>query len=110
MLGSVLTSVYASTVGDRLTGLGVPAGPVHIAQDSVMAGVEVARQSPEPVSAGLEDTVRQVFVDGLHSAVWVAVAVTAGAALAAVGLLRGAPRGRDSSTAGSDPKATHLAG
>ncbi|QHN19099.1 DHA2 family efflux MFS transporter permease subunit [Gordonia amarae] len=109
VLGSVLTSVYASTVGDRLTGLGVPAGPVHIAQDSVMTGVEVARQSPEPVSAGLEDIVRRVFVDGLHSAVWVAVAVTAGAAVAAVGLLRGAPRGRDSSTADSDPKAADLA-
>ncbi len=98
VLGSVLTSVYATTVGDRLTGLGVSAGSVHTAQDSVMAGVEVARRAPEAVSAKLEDVVQQVFVDGLHSAVWVAVAVTAAAAAAAVGLLRGAPRGRDQDT------------
>lgn len=95
VLGSVLTSVYAATVGDRLTDLGVPAGPVHAARDSVMAGVEVAGQAPGTVSGRLEDVVRQVFVEGLHSAVWVAVAVTAAAAIAAVGLLRGAPSGRD---------------
>ena len=59
-----------------------------------MAGVEVAQRAPEAVSAKLEDVVQQVFVDGLHSAVWVAVAVTAAAAAAAVGLLRGAPRVR----------------
>ncbi|MXP23607.1 DHA2 family efflux MFS transporter permease subunit [Gordonia sp. HNM0687] len=91
VLGSVLTSVYTSGVGERLAALGLPQAVTGVAEESVMAGVEVARQAPAAVGAQLQIAVQEVFVDGLHSAVWVAVAITAAAALAAAYLLRGAP-------------------
>ncbi|MGW0038732.1 DHA2 family efflux MFS transporter permease subunit [Gordonia sp. NPDC003376] len=95
VLGSVLTSIYTSGVGDRLAAIGVPHGPAAIAEQSVMAGVEVAQRAPAAISDAVAVAVQQVFVDGLHAAVWVAVAVTAVAAVGAAVLLRGAPRGAD---------------
>ena len=55
-----------------------------------MAGVEVARRALEAVSAKLEDVVQQVFVDGLHSAVWWRWPSPPLPQAAAVSLLRGA--------------------
>ncbi|MGV9827185.1 MFS transporter [Gordonia sp. NPDC003429] len=95
VLGSVLTSVYASGVGERLAALGLPHAVSAMAQDSVMAGVQVAQQAPATMAAGIRSAVQDVFVDGLHSAVWVAVAVTVAAAVAAAVLLRGAPNRDD---------------
>ncbi|MDL9946554.1 DHA2 family efflux MFS transporter permease subunit [Gordonia sp. ABSL11-1] len=99
VLGSVLTSVYTAGVADRLAGLGVPPSATGIAEDSVMAGVEVAQRAPAAVSDQLRVAVQEVFVDGLHSAVWVAVAVTGVAALAAAYFLRGTVGGRGSAEA-----------
>ncbi|MCX2965789.1 DHA2 family efflux MFS transporter permease subunit [Gordonia aquimaris] len=93
VLGSVLTSVYTTGVADRLSALGLPQTVSGLAEDSVMAGVEVARQAPATVADPIRIAVQEVFVDGLHGAVWVAVAITSAAALAALILLRGAPRG-----------------
>ncbi|MGV9669746.1 MULTISPECIES: MFS transporter [unclassified Gordonia (in: high G+C Gram-positive bacteria)] len=93
VLGSVLTSVYASGVADRLAALGVPHGAADTAGESVMAGVAVAQHAPAVVADSVRVAVQEVFVDGLHSAVWVAVAVTATAAALAAVLLRGDPRG-----------------
>ncbi|MGC4935120.1 DHA2 family efflux MFS transporter permease subunit [Gordonia sp. DT30] len=98
ILGSVLTSVYASGVTDRLGALGVPRDATDIAGQSVMAGVEVAQRAPAAVADTMRAAIQDVFVDGLHSAVWVAVGITAAAAVAAAALLRGAPRGGESAT------------
>ncbi|MFT4126875.1 MAG: DHA2 family efflux MFS transporter permease subunit [Gordonia sp. (in: high G+C Gram-positive bacteria)] len=91
VLGSVLTSVYASGVADRLANLGVPSGISSTAAESVMAGAQVAAHAPAPARSAIGIAVQEVFVDGLHSAVWVAVAVTAAAALAAAVMLRPMP-------------------
>ena len=85
--------VYTTGVADRLSALGLPQTVSGLAEDSVMAGVEVARQAPATVADPIRIAVQEVFVDGLHGAVWVAVAITSAAALAALILLRGAPRG-----------------
>lgn len=100
VLGSVLTSVYTTGVLDRLVALGAPRKVAEAASESVMAGAEAAARAPESAAGPLLSEVQQVFVDGLHSAVWVAVAVTAAAAVAAGVLLRGprrAPAGLDTS-------------
>ncbi|GAC67491.1 MFS transporter [Gordonia soli] len=88
VLGSVLTSVYVSGVADRLAALRVPGEVQSIAEGSVMAGAEVARRAPAAVSEAMRIAVDDAFVAGLHQAVWVAVGVTAVAAVAAAILLR----------------------
>lgn len=95
VLGSVLTSVYASGVGDRLGALGVPSAVSRIAEESVVAGVEVSGRAPATVAPQIRVAVADVFMSGLHSAVWVAVGVTAAAAVLAAITMRGAPRGID---------------
>lgn len=97
VLGSVLTAVYAADVGGRLSALGVPQQITEIAEQSVIAGVDVAAQAPVAVADTLRIAVQDIFVDGLHSAVWVAVAITATGAVIAAIFLRGAPTpaGRD---------------
>ncbi|UQE73607.1 DHA2 family efflux MFS transporter permease subunit [Gordonia sp. PP30] len=101
VLGSVLTSVYAAGVSDRFAALGVPHAATDTAAGSVMAGVEVAHRAPPGAVTTLTVTVQDVFVDGLHSAVWVAVAVTAAAAVLGFVALRGVPRGH---VAGPEPE------
>ncbi|MDL9938747.1 DHA2 family efflux MFS transporter permease subunit [Gordonia sp. ABSL1-1] len=88
VLGSILTSTYVAGVGDRLTGIGVPHDAVEVAQQSVMAGAAVADGAPESVRDVVRVAVQEVFMDGLHNAVWAAVAVTAVAGVAAAFLLR----------------------
>ncbi|WAC57225.1 MFS transporter [Gordonia sp. SL306] len=112
VLGSVLTSVYTSGVGDRLADLGVPQAATGIAEDSVMSGVEVAARAPSEVAQQLRFAVQDVFVEGLHSAVWVAVAVTAAAALAAAYFLRGVPSGQatDAPVIVDDPAGLEIEG
>jgi len=90
VLGSILTSVYASGVIDRLTALGVPRDVAQTASESVMAGVQTAARAPGPIAEATRDAVQQVFTDGLRGAVWAAITVTALAAVAAAFLLRGA--------------------
>ena len=88
VLGSVLTSAYVAGVGDRLSGLGLPREAVDAAQQSVMAGGAVAEGAPSGLRPAIEAAVQEVFMDGLHNAVWVAVAITAAAGVAAFVLLR----------------------
>ncbi len=76
VLGSVLTSVYASGVADRLTEMGVPAPVREIAEQSVMAGVEVSSRAPGAAGQAIDDAVSSVFIDGLAQATWVAVGVS----------------------------------
>lgn len=89
VLGSILTSAYVAGIADRLSGRGLPREAVDVAQQSVMAGVEVARQLPGTLGDAVQVAVQEVFMDGLHDAVWAAVAITAAAGVAALLLLRG---------------------
>ncbi|MET4166517.1 MULTISPECIES: DHA2 family efflux MFS transporter permease subunit [Gordonia] len=93
VLGSILTSAYVAGVGERLSGGGVPAEAVDAAKQSVMAGVEVADRLPGAMGDAVQVAVQQVFMDGLHNAVWAAVAITATAGIAAAFLLRGSGTG-----------------
>ncbi|MCF8587450.1 DHA2 family efflux MFS transporter permease subunit [Gordonia liuliyuniae] len=93
VLGSVLTSVYASDVADRLTSIGVP-GPVkEIAEQSVMAGVEASARAPGGTGAAIHDVVASVFIDGLAQATWVAVGVSLVSAVVGGWALREPRRG-----------------
>ncbi|MCZ0914982.1 DHA2 family efflux MFS transporter permease subunit [Gordonia amicalis] len=94
VLGSILTSVYVAGIGDRLSDSGLPREVVATAGQSVMAGVEVAGRVPAAMSETVRVAVQQVFMDGLHNAVWAAVVITATAGVAAVFLLRGTVAGR----------------
>lgn len=98
VLGSVLTSVYTSGVTDRLAGLGLPDDLTASSAESVMAGITVAEQTPAPLRDEVRVAVQEVFVDGLHDASWVAVAVTALAAGAAAVMLRGRPAAQSKRT------------
>ncbi|MBY4573057.1 MFS transporter [Gordonia paraffinivorans] len=89
VLGSILTSAYVAGIADRLSGRGLPREAVDVAEQSVMAGVEVARQLPGTLGDAVQVAVQEVFMDGLHDAVWAAVAITAAAGVAALLLLRG---------------------
>lgn len=102
VLGSVLSSVYTTGVLDRLLALGVPREFATAASESVMAGAEVAAHAPDGASSHLLREVQNVFVDGLHNAVWTAVVVTALAAVAAAILLRGAKH-QEARAAGETP-------
>ncbi|MFW0793746.1 MFS transporter [Gordonia sp. CPCC 205515] len=91
VLGSILTSAYVTGVGSRLGDLGVPRTVTEIAQQSVMGGVAVAERAPAGVADAIRTAVQDVFMTGLHHAVWAAVVVTAVAAVAALWLLREEP-------------------
>ncbi|OUC80161.1 DHA2 family efflux MFS transporter permease subunit [Gordonia lacunae] len=93
VLGSILTSAYVAGVGERLSDGGLPAEAVDAAKQSVMAGVEVADRLPGAMGDAVQVAVQQVFMDGLHNAVWAAVAITATAGVAAAVLLRGSGPG-----------------
>ncbi|MCH5643346.1 MULTISPECIES: MFS transporter [unclassified Gordonia (in: high G+C Gram-positive bacteria)] len=97
VLGSILTSAYVAGVGNRLSDIGVPREAREIAEQSVMAGGAVADQAPSAVADTVRAAIQDVFMDGLHNAVWAAVAITAFAGLAALYLLRGhtAPEGSE---------------
>src|SRR3954453_10381133 len=65
VVGSVMSTVYGGAVQDALAG--APAQARDVAADSVVAGLAVAAQSPDP-GAGAPG--RQGFVDGLSAGPW----------------------------------------
>ncbi|MGK9273344.1 DHA2 family efflux MFS transporter permease subunit [Williamsia muralis] len=79
VLGSVLSSIYTSGIGDKLDGSGLPPEALAASKDSVMAGVQVASAIPGPGGQQMLEVIRDAFVDGLHGSVVVA-AVAAGLA------------------------------
>ncbi|MDF0528515.1 MFS transporter [Tsukamurella sp. 8F] len=87
VLGSVMSTVFASRVGDLLAGVPMPGAAREAASSSVAAGVQVARSVPASGGAVLE-AVRVAFVDAMHSATLVAAIACLAGALAAVLLLR----------------------
>lgn len=73
VLGSVLSSVYTTALGDKLDGSGLPAEAVEASKTSVMAGVQVAAGIPGPNGQQMLVTIQDAFVEGLHSSVIVAI-------------------------------------
>jgi EmrB/QacA subfamily drug resistance transporter len=93
IVGSLFASVYASRLGELLTGTAVPAGALAQAKDSVGAAVEVAHQAGVQAGpqAGLlvKHAVDTAFVDGFHAGSWISAGVVFAGALIA---LRWLPR------------------
>ncbi len=93
IVGSLFASVYASRLGELLTGTAVPSTALAQAKDSVGAAVEVARQAGEQAGpqAGLlvKHAVDTAFVDGFHAGSWISAGVVFAGALIA---LRWLPR------------------
>jgi DHA2 family multidrug resistance protein-like MFS transporter len=87
IVGSVLSSAYGSHVLTALTRIGAPAAALSAAQQSVVAGLEVAAQLPPGLREVAAAAARQAFVDGLRTGSIVAAAATAAAALATLAFL-----------------------
>jgi EmrB/QacA subfamily drug resistance transporter len=87
IIGSVLSSAYGSHVLTALTRIGAPAAAVSAAQQSVVAGLDVAAQLPPGLREVAAAAARQAFVDGLRTGSVVAAAATAAAALATLAFL-----------------------
>ncbi|HEX9467897.1 MAG TPA: MFS transporter [Acidimicrobiia bacterium] len=82
VIGSVLSSVYSSKVGDFLVGKPVPRGVAAEIKQSLGFALGAGRQL-----SGLAATAQQAFVDGLHSAILVGAGTTlVGAVIAFVWL------------------------
>jgi EmrB/QacA subfamily drug resistance transporter len=92
VIGSVLSSVYASHVASALTSHGVPAAAVASARESVVAGLTVAGQLPPGLQAIAADAARQAFISGLSAGSLVAAGGTLLAALAALAFLPARPQ------------------
>jgi hypothetical protein len=79
IIGSVFSSVYASRLGTNLAGTAVPDDALAVAQDSVGAAKEVARQAGAAVGPDAEvfvnRAINDAFIDGWHAGSWVSVAV-----------------------------------
>jgi hypothetical protein len=80
IVGSLFASVYASKLGELLTGSPVPAAALATAKESVGAGAAVAKVASEqfgPAAGDLvQGAVNTAFIDGFHAGSWVSAAVT----------------------------------
>ena len=88
IVGSLFASVYSSKLADLLGGTALPASALKVAQQSVGAGAEVARQAglqagPEAGHA-VQQAVNTAFLDGFHLGSWVSAGVTLAGALVAL--------------------------
>ncbi|MBU9765416.1 DHA2 family efflux MFS transporter permease subunit [Mycobacterium sp. TNTM28] len=92
VLGSILASVYSSTVGRDLADAPLTADVREAAQSSVMAGVQIAHRLPAPLGARADEVVKDAFIAGFHCASWVAGAVSAAAAVAGLWVFERAGR------------------
>jgi predicted MFS family arabinose efflux permease len=74
ILGSVLSSAFGSSVDGRVTA-GLPTEAADLAQDSLGGALAVANRLPGPRGQALVDAAREGFIDGVHRAAVVGVAV-----------------------------------
>jgi len=79
ILGSILNTLYTSSMSDKVTGL--PPQSAGAAQDSVGAAVNIGSQIGGPQGQTLIDTARSAFMDGMHVAFLVAAAIAVVAAV-----------------------------
>jgi hypothetical protein len=83
VLGSILSSVYSSRLGDTVAGLPVP----DAAKDGLSGALAVAAHLPERAGTALAGAAKAAFIHGMDTTVLVAAGVAvAGALLALVWL------------------------
>jgi DHA2 family multidrug resistance protein-like MFS transporter len=87
ILGSIGTAVYRRSLDDSLPA-GIPAADATTARDTLGGALEVASALPGQTGFDLAEAARQAFTQGLQVNVLLAAALTAGAALLPVLLLR----------------------
>jgi hypothetical protein len=76
VLGSVFATIYRPGMADRLAGTGLSNEQLTRAQDSIGGALQVAGELPDRASAAnLIAIAKQQFVDGMHLAIVVAIAV-----------------------------------
>jgi hypothetical protein len=86
VLGSVLSSVFGSRMGDVLDGT-VPVDAAHVAQDSIGGAVAVAGAIGGETGQTIAAAARSAFVDGLHTTSLVAAGFAIAGALIALRFL-----------------------
>jgi EmrB/QacA subfamily drug resistance transporter len=91
IIGSVLSSAYASHVTSALTALGAPRTVTSLASQSLEAGLVAAGHLPPALRATTVQAARQAFMTGLHGGSWVAAGATAAGALLALVFLPARP-------------------
>ena len=87
VLGSIGTAVYRSEVADGFPD-GVPPEAAEAARDTLGGAVAAADQLPDRVGAGLLDTAREAFTQGLQVTAITSAAIVLGMAILAAVLLR----------------------
>jgi DHA2 family multidrug resistance protein-like MFS transporter len=76
VLGSVFATIYRPGVADKLAGAGLSGEQLTRAQDSIGGALQVASELPDrALAANVIATAKQQFVDGMHLAIVVAIAV-----------------------------------
>jgi len=90
VIGSTMNTFYRPHLTTAWTDLGVPAGLIGDARQSVMASFTIAPRLPVAVHA--RQAASDAFMDGLHAGSFTAAAVTAAAAIGALIFLPGRER------------------
>ncbi|MBK9102089.1 MAG: MFS transporter [Austwickia sp.] len=105
VVGSVMSSFYASGVRDSWAGLKIPSMLTEQAADSIPAGMAIAARLPGQGAQVALARVREAFMDGFGAGAWCAVAASLAAML--VVLLTLPPRDlpRDGEPPGTRPRA-----
>jgi Na+/melibiose symporter-like transporter len=76
VLGSVFATIYRPGMADDLAGAGLTGEQLTRAQDSIGGALQVASELPDrAAAANVVATAKQQFVDGMHLAIIVAIAV-----------------------------------
>lgn len=83
VLGSILSSIYASRLGDALAGTPAPREVVAVARESLGAAFALAARVGGPAGDALRDAAARAFVDGMGAAFLAGAGVAALAALVA---------------------------
>jgi predicted MFS family arabinose efflux permease len=105
VLGSIGTAVYRSQVADAFPD-GVPSEAAEATRDTLGGAVSAADQLPDRVGAGLLDTAREAFTQGLQVTAITSAAIVLGMAILAAVLLRNVRTGSESEgLAGREPDA-----
>jgi MFS transporter, DHA2 family, multidrug resistance protein len=87
ILGSIGTAVYRGEVADAFPE-GVPPESAAAARDTLGGAVAAADQLPGPLGAGMLDTAREAFIQGLHLSAITSAAIVLGMAILTAVLLR----------------------
>ena len=109
ILGSILSSAYASHMASALSGHALPAAAANAAKNSIGGAMAVAASVGGEAGRALADAARQGFVAGMHPAVLAASAVALFGALVVVLFLparaAGVPAEVPEAAAGLEPAA-----